>query len=362
MKIAFFGPKKFSDYFKIGGFESFIRRLATGLINFDNQVEYILYDSPADSSIEVLPSLTIRYFQDFAKASQRLITGNYDHVIRVWLYRAHRLKYLFLQRSCSNNTRWHHLLLVWPESLPKRLLAIGEGFFSAPNGRLICVSPRQYRIISRFHQNTRQIFPPVPEAYFLSPENKKLDGKIRVTFLGNLTKDKFIEEIIDLFNSLQKSQKFSFSIFGTYDRFNRHSAAIHERLQSQDAIDYVNVDMNNYSLEVDSLVAKVLKDTDVFVQPYRTLNNTLEMPLLLLEAMASLCAVITTDIGSVPEVYGNSKFIVPLQEFSAQAEVLLKDLSLEQLISERERIHKRNLELRFNITNVINEFEYLLRN
>jgi glycosyltransferase involved in cell wall biosynthesis len=360
MKIAFFGLKEFSDYFKIGGFESFIRRLATGLSNSDNMVEYVLYDSPADSSIEVLPNLTISYFQDFAKAFQRLRTGGYDHIFRVWLSRADRLKYLFLQRSFKQNIRWHHLFLAWPESFPKRLMTILEGFFSAPNGLLVCVSNRQYQAISRFHPIARQIFPPVPEAYFLSPQNKKLENKIRVTFLGNLTKDKFIEEIIDLFHRLQKSQKFHFSIFGTYDRLNRHSASMHETLQSQDEIEYVNVDMNNYSTEVDLLVENVLKNTDVFVQPYRTLNNTLEMPLLLLEAMASLCPVITTDIGSVSEVYGNSQFIIPLQEFPARAEALLNELSLEQLMAERERINKRNLELKFNMTNVIDEFQYLL--
>lgn len=362
MKVAFFGPQGFADYFKIGGFESFIRRLAIGLSNSDNQVDYLLYDSPANNSVEVLPNLTVRYFQDFAPAAQRLLQGPYDHVFRVWLYRAHRLKYLSLQRSASANTRWHHLLLVWPDSLPKRLLATAEGFFSAPNGLLFCVSPRQYRALSRIRPNVVQIFPPVPEAYFLRPENKPRAGRIRVTFLGNLTKDKFIEEIIDLFMSLQKLPQFQFSIFGTHDHLNRHSSAMHEKLQSQDEIKYVNVEMNDYSPEVDLLVENVLENTDVFVQPYRTLNNTLEMPLLLLEAMAALCAVITTDIGNISYAYGDSKLILPLGDFPAQAEALLKELSAEQLLNERHRIYKRNLELKFNMTNVINNFEGFLRN
>jgi glycosyltransferase involved in cell wall biosynthesis len=362
MKIAFFGAKKFSDYYKIGGFESFIRRLATGLINSDNQVEYILYDSPADSSIEVLPNLTVRYFQDFAKASHRLLRGSYDHVFRSGLYRAHRLKYLLLQRSSRSSTKWHHLFLFWPDSSLKRLITMIDGLFSAPNGVFFCVSPRQYRAISRFHQNTCHIFPPVPEKYFVSPENRKINEKIHVTFLGNLTHDKFIEEVINLFQRLHKSQKFHFVIFGTHDHLNRYSVAMHERLQLQDDIQYVHIDLKNYSAEVDLLVANILKDTDVFVQPYRTLKNTLDTPLLLLEAMAALCAVITTPLGSVPDIYGQSRFLLPLKSLPEQAENLLKSLTWEDLQAERNRIFKRNQELDFHLANVLKKMKAVLEN
>ncbi|MHB9073698.1 MAG: glycosyltransferase [Desulfobaccales bacterium] len=360
MRIAFLGQKMFLDYFKIGGFESFIRRLATGLANSDNDIDYILYDAPAENSIEVLPNLTVNYLRTFEEASSKLLRGDYDHVFRVWLAHRDRLKYLWLTRTARGKTKWHHCYLAWPDSLIKRQVARAEGWFDSPRGFNICVAPRQYQALQKFSRKARLIIPPVPEEYFIRPENKRLDDRIRVTFLGNLSRDKCIEEVIALFTNLRKSSRFHFSIYGTHDRLNSHSAEMHTRLRSQPDINYVHLDMEQYSGEIDTLVKDVLHDTDVFIQPYRTLKNTLDLPLLLLEAMASLCAVITTPVGDVANIYGESKFIIPLSQFLQQAENLLANLSCEQLIAERKRVHRRNREIDFGLASVAGRLEALL--
>jgi glycosyltransferase involved in cell wall biosynthesis len=362
MRICFFGQKEFFDYFKIGGFESFIRRLAIGLTNAGNKVDYILYDSPLTNSIEVLPNFTINYFQGFAEAAHSLLVGAYDHVLRVWLSRRDRLKYLFLPDAAAGTTRWHHVFLAWPSAKWKRALAISEGWLSSRNGHMVCVSPRQHTALGKFFKSACHVFPPVPEGFFVSPEHKTLDHKIRVTFLGNLTRDKYIEEIIGVFMKLKNFPDFHFTIYGTHNHLNPHAVKVHNGLKAQNDIAYVNVDMKCYSSKVDDLVKNVLEDTDVFIQPYRTLDNTLDMPLLLLEAMASLCAVVTTPLGSVAEVYGDSKFIIPRPEFAGAMETLLKNLTPDQLILERKRIHARNIMLNFNMDSVIQQFIHLLNN
>lgn len=360
MRICFFGQQDFFDYFQIGGFESFIRRLALGLINSGNNVDYILYGSSSDNSRVAGPNLLLHYFRDFQAASQRLLAGAYDHVFRVRLSRRDRLKYLLLSGASSPKPKWHHIFLIWPESIWKRVLAIAEGRLSSPNGLLVCVSPRQYLALAKFFKSACQVLPPVPEGFFLTPENKGLDRKIRITFLGNLTRDKFIDEIITLFNKLGNSPHLHFSLYGTHDPLNRRAVETHNWLKAQQNISYMNIDMKSYSPDVDNLVRRVLRDTDVFIQPYRTLDNTLDMPLLLLEAMASLCAVVTTPLGSVAEVYGESKFIIPAQEFSQGVEPLLKNLTHDQLVSERKRIYARNKELNFNMACVMEKFVHHL--
>lgn len=360
MRIAFFGQRKFFDYFMIGGFQSFIRRIAIGLCNSGHKVDYILYDAPLAESIKGLPNLTLYYFKSFNEAFQKLVTGSYDHVFRVWLSRRDRLKYLFLQKAAPSHTTWHHLFLAWPESLTKRSLAVGEGWASSRYGRLICVSPRQYRALSRFSRRACHFLPPVPEDYFLSPLAKKTDNKIKVTFLGNLTKDKYIEEIIVLFQGIQKYRQLDCSIYGTYDPINPNSVEVHNRLLAQKDIKYIHVDMSSYSLETDKLVKMTLTDTDIFLQPYRTLNNTLDMPLLLLEAMATLCPVVTTPVGSVPEIYGPSKFIIQSDQFLMEAENLLKNVTCEQIFLERGRIYERTKKLNFGITSIMEKFTSLL--
>lgn len=361
MRIAFFGQKYFFDYFKIGGFESFARRLATGIANWGNEVDYILYDAPAEYSVEVLPNLRVNYFRTFKEASSILLNGDYDHVFRVWLARRDRLKYLWLARTAGGKTKWHHCYLAWPDSLIKRHLAMVEGRLDSPGGYNICVSPRQYQALKKVGNKARLLIPPVPEDYFIRPENKGLDDRIRVTFLGNLSRDKCIEEVIALLTNLQKSPRFHCSIYGTHDRLNPHSVEMHNRLRSQHDINYVHLDMEQYSGEVDTLVKDVLHDTDVFIQPYLTLKNTLDLPLLLLEAMASLCAVITTPAGDVAKIYGESRFVIPLPQFLHQAENLLSNLSHEQLNAERTRLHRRNREINFGLASVAGRLGTLLR-
>jgi glycosyltransferase involved in cell wall biosynthesis len=361
IKIAFLGSRNIFDYFKIGGFESFIRRLSIGLINSGSKVDYILYDSPTATSIEVLPNLIVNYFHNFEQASQILRVNSYNHVFRVWLSPADRLKYLFLKGPSIRKTRWHHLFLAWPDSLLKRAMNGFESWVNSRNGLLVCVSPRQYIVMSRYFKNACHIMPPVPEDYYLSPEDKELGSKIKVTFLGNLTKDKFIEEIIDVFKHMQGYPHLSFSIYGTHDPLNSYSTEVHNWLKSQKDILYIHIDMKKYSAEIDNLVERVLKDTDVFVQPYRTLNNTLDMPLLLLEAMAALCPIITTPIGSVQEIYGPSNFVIPRDQFSIKAKDLLENLTYEQILLERERIYVRTKELDFSITSIMGKLLPLLK-
>jgi len=364
MKIAFLGQKNFCDFFKIGGFESFVRRLAIGLAKSGSEIDYILYDSPPGNCLEPLPGLRLHYFNYYEEAITKLLSGAYDHVFRVWLSRRERLKYLLLRSSSPSRTRWHHLFLIWPDSIVKRSVAVFEAVLNSRNGLRICVSPRQYAVVGKYFQKSCHFLPPVPEAYFACLNEKKVNGKINVTFLGNLTKDKFIEEIIFLFNKFHDSDKYHdkyhFAIYGTHDHLNKHSVTVHEWLNNQQNITYVNINMETWSIEVDHLVKKVLQDTDVFVQPYRTLNNTLDMPLLLLEAMAALCPVITTPVGSVQQIYGDSQFLIPVHQFLTRAENLLKNLEYEEIMAERKRIDKRNKELGFNMANIIDQLLFML--
>jgi len=360
MKISFFGLRKFFDYFRIGGFESFVRRLALGLVNSGNEVDYILYDSTTGGLIKVLPRLKMTYCRTFEEGFRQLLAREYDHVFAVRLSRSHRLKYFFLTRKLGRQTRWHHLCLAWPEAIYKRPLAILEGRLNSFRGYNICVSPRQYWANKKFNKKSYLVIPPVPEEYFLTPKEKRQNRKIKVTYLGNLTQDKCVDEVISLFMALVKDQRFHCSIYGTHDRHNPDSVKIHRLLQSQQDIPYFDVDLENYSSEIDDLVKNVLHDTDVFFQPYRKLQNTLDLPLLLLEAMASLCAVITTPTGDVADIYGESKFVIPLPQFRRQAENLLTQLSYEEIIAERGRIYQRNQELNFNQARVAGRLAAIL--
>jgi len=362
MKIAFFGQRQYLDYYRIGGFESYIRRLAQGLAQSAHEVHYILYDASQEKVIVAAPGLKLSYCRTFDQALARLFKGNYHHVFRVRLAREDYLKYLWAVRRNGYGTRWHHCYLAWPESFIKRALVNLEARLASPGGVVICVSPRQYRAISKYTGHTGLIWPPVPEDYFLTPEKKGRNEPINVTFLGNLTRDKYIAEVVTLFEKFHTDPRFHFAIYGTHDRFNPQSVEMHHRLLRQNAITYVHIDMEDYSPDIDTLVKNVLWKTDVFLQPYRTLQNTLDTPLLLLEAMAALCAVITTPRGNVPDIYGKSRFLLTGQDFQKEAEHLLRSLTWEDILAERTRIIHRSQEIQFQQKQVLEKLLAVLKN
>ena len=360
MKVAFFGLKNFFDYYQIGGFESYVRRIALEMAHNGDEVDYVIYGSRQTEETKIMTNIRLRYFQSFEEAIQAL-SESYDHVIRIWLTRRDRPKYILFCRKLSNSTKFHYALLTWPDSIIKRKLKFIEVKIVSFNGIIICASFRLFRAIKKWVKNAVFIFPPVPEDYFINIAEKPKNERIKITFLGILSTNKGIEEVIELFKELKDNSKFECVIYGTYDPKNKNSFEIHNWLKEQKEINYIEVDRKKYSPRIEEMVKEVLKETDIFIQPYKRLGSTLDTPVLLLEAMASLCAIITTPIGSIPEIYGKSEFLIPEKYFLERAKNLLQNITYEKILSERERIFQRNQELKFDVKNVIKAYYETLK-
>lgn len=354
MRIVFFSQKRFCDYFQIGGFESLIRRLALYLSEKDNSVEYILYGDEEKKEINVSQNIKLKYLPNFEDAISEIKSQNYAHILPVKLKINDRLKYIqFIKRK--SDIRSHYFALIYPNIFKRNLMAI-EGNLFTKNGKIFCLSPRIYELFKRYSKKAFFIYPPVPKEYFLSVEKKPKNEVIKITYLGNLTSDKYIEEVIELFTILNKSNKFETSIYGTFDPLNSASLNIHKKLMSQKKIRYIHIDREKYSPEVEGLVRTILSESDILVQPYRTLINTLDTPLLLLEAMASLCVVLTTNIGNIKDIYGESPFILSRDNFLEDAKILFQKIDYEMILAERERIFKMNQLLQFDLDFVGKKF------
>ena len=96
----------------------------------------------------------------------------------------------------------------------------------------------------------------------------------------------------------------------------------------------------------------ILRDTDILLLPYQKLSSTIDTPVLLLEGMASLCAILTRPLGDIPEIYGASRLL--LSEPAAAAPIILE--SRDFLEEERQRIRRRNQELGFGLDQILNQF------
>lgn len=355
MKIAFFGLRNSIDYFQIGGTEAFVRRLATRMVQEGNEIDYIMYGDKENRELSPVPGLTLRYFKSFEDALDA-ISDNYEHVVTIYLPPKDRLKYALFRRKKIKSIIFHFIYFSWPESLIKRELYFSEARFIPYNGKLFCISQRQYEHVSKWANNAIYLLPPVPEGYFLKLEEKTNNKKIKVAFLGRIDLGKGIKEVIDIFKALRSSDNFECCIYGIHILEDRPSLEIHSWLKNQKNIRYIEVDRQRYSPSVEDFVRLVLKETDIFIQPYQKLSSTIDTPLLLLEAMASLCAIITKPFGNIPGIYGESKFLVCEKNFISNVIGLLESISLDEITKERERIYGQNKRLNFKADAIARRF------
>jgi len=355
MKIAFLGLKDSIDYFQIGGTESFVRRLSAELVKKGIMVDYILYGYKKYKELSPLPGLTLKYFKSFEDALDA-IDGKYEHVITVYLPPKDRLKYCLFRRKYTSSTVFHFIYFSWPDSLLKRKLYFSEARLFLYNGKLFCISKRQYDYIKAWAKNAVYLLPPVPDAFFLKPEEKKNAEKLRVTFLGRIDTGKGINEVIEIFKFLKNDKRLECSIYGIHIPENREYLNIHNWLKQQKDINYVEVDRQRYSPEIEEMTANILKNTDILILPYQKLSSTIDTPLTLLEAMASLCVVITKPFGNIPDIYGESRFLITPENFIVNTINLLKDISHDDLIEERKRIFEQNNLLDFRATSIGRKF------
>ena len=355
--MAFWGHKDYSDFYGIGGMQSYTRRLAQGLANLGCKVDYIISSAPEAKEINVAPNLKIKYFRTFKDSYDYIASQSYRHIVRIWFPRWDRAKFLLsVYRKRKGWTQFHYISFIVPDRKIKRFLMSIEARLSSHNGRIICVSNRQYRMARKSGRPSFLLLPPVPGGYFLTPSEKPIHEKTKIAFLGMLHPDKGVTETISLFERLQDNPKFECAIYAIHNPYNKRSLELHNHLIRQKAINYIPLDAREYSVNAEKVVKKVLQEADIFIQPYQRLVNTVDTPLLLLEAMASLCAVLTTPLGSIPDIYGKSRFLIDKEDFVSSAITLLQGLSVDDLKEERERIYARNKLLGFSTSEIADKF------
>ena len=107
------------------------------------------------------------------------------------------------------------------------------------------------------------LLPPVPEEYFLKPEEKPVNKKIKITFLGRIDPGKGIGEVIEIFKALKNDSRFECSIYGMHIPEHKESVEIHNWLKRQKDIRYIEIDRQKYSPAVEEFVKNVLKENGV---------------------------------------------------------------------------------------------------
>ena len=308
MKIAFFGFYGSFDYFKIGGTESFARRLAGGLIRQGHQVDFVVYGAPNPYQGQAGPGIRLSVWVDLKEALATL--PGYDHVMTMYMHARDRLCYLRFRWRQRRRLRFHQVYFDWPDSPIRRKLAFLDARLYPFNGRLFCISPRLLREVEGWSARGALLLPPVPESFFLALEDKPRHEELRVNFIGRTELGKGIETVLALFTLLKNHPQVQVAIYGYHRPNSTPSVQVHEELSRQTDIPYFYTPYEGYTPEVDENMGRLLMDTDILVLPYQRISSTIDTPLLLLEGMASLCAVATSPLGDIPTIYGPGPFII----------------------------------------------------
>jgi len=357
LKLAILGLYKTFDYFQIGGTDSFMRRLCHGILSSrdDVTISWILYGANTPARIHHAPNFTSWYFSSLHTALRHISEERYEHVIVAYIHPADRLQLAKFRRRLRS-TRFHSLVFFYPDSRLKRLLKFLEYVLFPYNGHILCVSRRQISYLRKLGVRALYLPPSVPDDYFVPPADKPKSDRIRVTFLGRIDPRKGIEDTIHLFQTLSEDPRFECTIYGICIPSDQDGLKIHHWLQNQEKIRYTEVKRQNYTPSVDAMVKKVLAQTDIFVQPYETLDSTVDTPLLLLESMASACAVLTTPVGDVPSIYAPSRFMIEHDRFVPDATELLHNLSRDSLRQEQERAYNRIVAMDISTRSIAERF------
>jgi glycosyltransferase involved in cell wall biosynthesis len=351
IRIAIFGLFGSFDYYQIGGLESISRRIANGLIQKGHQVDFVTYGAPATTHTVTESGIGIDAFATLQEALDNLI-HKYEHVLTMYLRPLDRLRFLMFRQRNNRRLSFHQVFFNWPDSPWKRKAACLDARLYPFNGRLFCISPRIFHDVRQWSNQALLMLPPIPESYFIDPVDKPKKDKLRVTYIGRTEPGKGIEDVISLVTSLQSHPEIEFEIHGFHHKHLEVSVRIHEWLSRQKELQYFYTPFEGYSPHVETELRNILKYTDILLLPYRKLSSTIDMPVLLLEGMASLCAILTRPLGDIPEIYGASCLLLP--EPAAAGPIILESQGF--LEEERQRIQRRNQELGFGLDHILNQF------
>ncbi|KGK98084.1 hypothetical protein LI82_10115 [Methanococcoides methylutens] len=354
MKLAFFGRHGSFNYTHIGGTNSLVRRLSTELINRWNfQIDYIIYGNSCDNEVTHFPGLRSKYYQRLDRALESL--KDYDHIVAIYFPPNDLPAYLYYRTKQLRKNHFSKLHQTWPDSTVIRKLMFTINRVISINSNSFAVSPRLVQSIKKWSHRAELLWPPVPSNYFVNPSQKSVSNKTRVTFIGRIDVGKGVLETIDIFNALADRPEIELAFYGMYWESDPKAVQLHQQLLEQTNFNYVPINFAEYSSHIEKMVQSVLRDTDIFIQPYRKLSSTIDTPLLILEAMASLCAVITKPYGNIPYVYGKSPCLIDDPHLCEKATELILSAN-EWLPSERKRIELQNDKLKFDVSSVAEQF------
>ena len=329
MKIKFLALSGTFGYDQIGGTDSYMRRLSHALISKNYEIEWVFYDC-FDQGEDERGGIKISFFGSFKDALDHCLKDQSHTLVACYLKPFDKLKLIKLRWTPS--IQLILLSFFYPDGVFKKIFRFIEAKLLKNNG-IFCASKR----LADFYKKTncKSVFLPpiVPKEYFeigydkVNKPTLNNPGQIRALFLGRLDPRKGISDVISLIGSPELANKVIWTVSGILIEKDPGNLEAYETLNNNDMVNFHKENRKEYSLDVESRVLSFFAKSDYFLQPYKSLSSTVDLPLLLLEAQAAGCVVMTT-LPQVLSVYMFGKSRAISGNFVASCIDLFSDRSI----------------------------------
>lgn len=129
------------------------------------------------------------------------------------------------------------------------------------------------------------------------------DDNFVLMYLGNLTKTKQIDTIIEALNILKKSNhefKFLSGLELSHSSTDQRIKEINKKIKNY------NLEDNIIELGLTKNINKLMDISDIVIAPFDNTYEVADYPMTILEAMAVGTPVISTNVGGIPELIKNN--------------------------------------------------------
>lgn len=146
--------------------------------------------------------------------------------------------------------------------------------------------------------------PPMIDLERFVPKIKKTQNKFRILYLGNLSRSKGLDNLINALNIIKKTEYIDFELFLGLDmpvkEYYDREITIKRKIKKLD------LESNVVPLGIIEDLPNIMAKSDVFVAPFQNTQEPADYPLSILEAMSSGLPTISTNVGGIPEIVKNN--------------------------------------------------------
>jgi len=317
-KIAFIGYYKTFRYQDIGGQNSIVRRISNSM-SANREIFHLSYGIESKRFNASINGIKQHHFVNFRSMLHFAYENDILDLIIVYLKPVDYLKLLTF-RIFHETMTFHALITGMSSTFLKRTI-YKLTTRRVVNGKIFCVSKRLASVFETCGERVIHILPPVDDSFFcdMSFRDKKIPKKIRIAFMGRIDHGKGADIAIKFFeNCTLPPERFEFFLYGYPLESDARSLAIHNKLLDKNCtINYVQTLLwNGYSPKVDEFLSSIIDEVDLFYLPYRTINSTIDTPLVPLEILSRGGIFLTTDFQQLRDITYDKQFIQPFSETS----------------------------------------------